>query len=71
MSVNERSQVNTPVGTVATTGIVTGFEIIVQSKLIGISAYNIKCCLASIDGKRYYLACVFRRKNIIRGNKKG
>jgi hypothetical protein len=28
MSVNERSQVNTPVGTVATTGIVTGFEII-------------------------------------------
>ncbi|SHN93831.1 hypothetical protein BCLUESOX_1072, partial [bacterium endosymbiont of Bathymodiolus sp. 5 South] len=27
MSVNERSQVNTPVGTVATTGIVTGFEI--------------------------------------------
>jgi hypothetical protein len=26
MSVNERSQVNTPVGTVATTGIVTGFE---------------------------------------------
>jgi hypothetical protein len=27
MSVNERSQVNTPVGTVAATGIVTGFEI--------------------------------------------
>ncbi|VVM19054.1 hypothetical protein BSPWISOXPB_2507 [uncultured Gammaproteobacteria bacterium] len=38
MSVNERSQVNTPVGTVATTGIVTGFEITAGNRTISLKS---------------------------------
>jgi hypothetical protein len=40
MSVNERSQVNTPVGTVATTGIVTGFEILLTASVITLLVFS-------------------------------